>query len=72
MATIKRVGVSVNDYRPVVNVMTWFLMATTIIGVTVKVWIKIATSKTLDADDGILLFSLVSLESSPSKVSEVC
>lgn len=43
------------DCSPMVSIMTCILMATSVLGVTVKVWLKGATFKADDADDGVLV-----------------
>jgi heme/copper-type cytochrome/quinol oxidase subunit 3 len=52
--------VTPDNLSPVISIMTWILMSSSILAVTAKVWMKRALSRTLGVEDWILILSLVS------------
>lgn len=58
-----RERVTEDNFSPVLVILTWILLCTSILSVTVKLWLKVGTSKRLNKDDGVLIAALVSFAS---------
>lgn len=50
---------SPDDYRPVINIITWFLLVTTTLAVIARIATKLAISRRTDADDYVTFVALV-------------
>ncbi|KAL9620523.1 MAG: hypothetical protein Q9160_004992 [Pyrenula sp. 1 TL-2023] len=54
-----RERVTEDNFSPVLVILTWILLCTSILSVTVKLWLKVGTSKRLNKDDGVLIAALI-------------
>ena len=59
LALSLREAVTNDDYSPVVSVLTWILLAATILSVIVKLAVKFATARSFHADDLMIFLALV-------------
>ena len=48
-----------DDYGPVINIITWFLLVTTTLAVIARIATKLAISRRIDADDYVTFVALV-------------
>lgn len=51
--------VTPNNYGPAVNVVTWFLGATTVLFVIARFTTKVALAQSIRVDDGLVFVALV-------------
>lgn len=54
-----------SDHGPIVSVVTWFLMAATILAVVARILTKFAISRRLTSDDYMIFAALVSCSHLP-------
>lgn len=48
-----------DDYGPVINIVTWFLLVTTTLAVIARIATKVVISRRTDADDYVTFVALV-------------
>ena len=70
MATVfPREPITHDDYSPIVNIVTWVLLASMILAVCAKVAIKVIANHSFNADDATLTAAMVILSRFPALLS---
>ena len=52
--------VTSTNYTPIINILSWVLLASMLLAVAAKVTLKALVNRSFNADDAILLVALVS------------
>ena len=56
-----REAITADNYSPIVNIVTWILLASMVLAVCTKAAMKIIGRRTFDIDDSILVAAMVTL-----------
>ena len=60
-ALLPREAITADNYSPVLNIVTWILLASMILAVCTKVAMKVVGRRTFNMDDAVLVAAMVIL-----------
>ena len=60
-ALLSREAITADNYSPIVNIVTWILLASMVLAVCAKVAMKVIGRRTFNLDDSILVSAMVIL-----------
>ena len=64
---LSREAITPDNYSPVVNIVTWILLASMVLAVCTKVSMKVVGRRTFNTDDSILVAAMVILSGSHAR-----